>query len=70
MPMLRDADTGEAIREATDGEADASDAAFSFSRRECGGADKRGVFELDGRRVYVPLDPMPRDFPIGGPGGD
>lgn len=69
MSKLIDADTGEIIRTATEAEEDASDAAAGASRA-VPYSDHRGVFVLDGRRVYVPLPRLPDDSPIGGPGGD
>ncbi len=70
MIALRDAGNDAFIREATEAERDASDEAAAWFRMH-GSGDALGSFALPcGRRVYVPLDPLPDDGPIGGPGGD
>lgn len=71
MANLRDAATGNVVREATEAEEEASDRAAAHANCE-GHADRRGVFEAeDGCRYYVPIERSAIvDEPIGGPGGD
>lgn len=70
MSSLYDATTRDFIRPATQTEEDASDHAAAESY-QADTYDHRGVFALPcGRQVYVPLERLHGDEPIGGPGGD